>query len=60
MWLVTFHAALARLVDSLERQHLMGMATQAIIVARLDARMRLVALVAIQPRHRYPVRKGCL
>ena len=57
MRLVTFHAALACLVDSLERQHLMGMATQAIIVVRFYAGMRFVALVAFQPGHRCMVRE---
>jgi len=60
MGLVTGLAALARFMDRFERQHLSGMATQAIVVVRLDAGMRFVALIAVQPRHRYAVREGCL
>lgn len=60
MRLVTFRAVLARLVNTLERKHLKSMAAQAIVVVRLHAGMRFVALVTFQPGHRRTIRKGCL
>jgi len=39
------------LVDRFGDQHLARMAPQTVIVGRLDARMGLVAFIAIQSRH---------
>ncbi len=44
-------------VDRLEHQHLAGMATQTVIVVRLDSLVGLMAFVAVEPCHRHLVRE---
>lgn len=48
-------AVLGRLMDPLERQHLARVTAETVSISRLDARMRLVALIAVEPRHGHPV-----
>ena len=55
---VTFFARLIGFVNRLKRQHLARMAVKAVVVIRRDPSMGLVALVAVQPRHGYPVREA--
>ena len=50
-------AVLGRLVGPFERQHLARVTAETIVISRLDARMGLVALVAVEPRHGHPVGK---
>jgi len=50
-------AVFGRVVDQFERQNLTGMAAKAVFIGRLDAFVRLVAFVTVEPRHGDPVRK---
>ncbi len=45
-------------MDGLEFQHLARMATQTIIISRLDACVGFMALVAVEPGHGDPVGEG--
>ena len=50
-------AVLDRSVNRLERQNFARMTTETIFIRRFDARMGLVALIAVEPRHGHPVGK---
>ena len=48
-------AVLCRLMDQFERQHLARVAAETIVISRLYACMRFVALIAVEPRHGHSV-----
>jgi hypothetical protein len=44
-------------VNAFEREYFAGMTAETIVIIRLDAHMRFVTFIAIQPRHGDLVRK---
>lgn len=57
---MAIYASLRRVMNGLVQKNLARMAAQTIVVGRLDARMRSMAFVTIQSRHRDLGRECCL